>query len=141
MAKLLYRLFVLVLGLNVTFTANATNEKIMVVANTSQQIELTRQEVRKLFMGTGFVNDMDAVVLPPNSPTRVVFNTKVIGLTESRIQSYWAQMRFTGRGRPPTQIPDINALLDYLSNNEGAVGYLPESIELPSNLTVVYREE
>ncbi|GAC21788.1 hypothetical protein GARC_4851 [Paraglaciecola arctica BSs20135] len=48
--------------------------------------------------------DLRAIALPPESQTRVLFNTKMVGLTESRIQSCWAQMRFSGRKKPPTEL-------------------------------------
>ena len=94
-------------------------EAIIVVANTSDKsLQLNRLQVR--------------------NQTRVLFNTKVIGLTESRIQSYWAQMRFTGRKKAPREFSNEQSMLDYLIDNAGAVGYLPEGISVPNELTVLY---
>ena len=112
---------------------------IIVVANTADKsIKLNRQQVRNLFMGGAAPYELAAISLPSNNQTRVLFNTKVVGLTESRIQSYWAQMRFTGRKRAPKEIDDESSVLEYLKNNEGAVGYLPAGTSIPDNLTVIY---
>ena len=118
----------------------AAAEGIIVVANTTDNsIQLNRQQVRNLFMGGVIPYDLTAVSLPPDNRTRVLFNTKVVGLTEARIQSYWAQMRFTGRKRAPREGNNESLLLDYLKESKGAVGYLPASATLPKELTVIYK--
>ncbi|WP_166426126.1 hypothetical protein [Paraglaciecola sp. 20A4] len=118
----------------------AAAEGIIVVANTTDNsIQLNRQQVRNLFMGGVIPYDLTAVSLPPDNRTRVLFNTKVVGLTEARIQSYWAQMRFTGRKRAPREVNNESLLLDYLKESKGAVGYLPASATLPKELTVIYK--
>lgn len=112
---------------------------IIVVANTQDKtITLSRHEVRNLFMGGALGHDFKAVALPLENHTRILFNTKVVGLTESRIQSYWAQMRFTGRKKAPQEVNNEQLMLEYLKNNAGAVGYLPAGISIPEELTVVY---
>ena len=90
-------------------------------------------------MGGVIPYDLEAIALPSENHTRVLFNTKVVGLTESRIQSYWAQMRFTGRKKAPKEIESEQLVLEYLKNNQGTIGYLPAGITLPKELTVVYQ--
>ena len=135
--RLIYVLFILFCPSIFTLANGA--DAIIVVANTQDKsIQLNRQQVRNLFMGGALPYDLSAVALPPENQTRVLFNTKVVGLTESRIQSYWAQMRFTGRKRAPKEVDSENLVLEYLKNNEGSVGYLPAGIAIPKGLTVIY---
>jgi hypothetical protein len=133
-----YLILFLLSSLSFMYDVSAS-EGIIVVANAADKsIKLNRQQVRNLFMGGAVPYELEAISLPSNNQTRVLFNTKVVGLTESRIQSYWAQMRFTGRKRAPKEIDDESSVLEYLKNNEGAVGYLPAGISVPDSLTVVY---
>lgn len=128
-------------SLNLCFPANyaLAQESIKVVANTSgKEITLNKQEVRNLFMGGALTHDLRAIVLPPENKTRVLFNTKVIGLTESRIQSYWAQMWFSGRKRPPKELSDEQSIITYLLRNEGTAGYVAADFSIPEELTVVF---
>jgi len=112
---------------------------VKVVANTSgKAITLNKQEVRNLFMGGALTHDLRAIVLPPEDKARVLFNTKVIGLTESRIQSYWAQMWLSGRKTPPKQLSDEQSIINYLLRNEGTAGYVGADFSVPEELTVVY---
>tara|TARA_R110000868_G_scaffold132280_4_gene342923 strand:- start:2021 stop:2470 length:450 start_codon:yes stop_codon:yes gene_type:complete len=118
----------------------AQNNSIIVVANINESgLTLTKQQVKSLFMGSSLGYNFNVATLPPSSLVRVTFNTQVIGLTEDRIQSFWAQMRFTGRKTQPKQIDSLESLLDYVKNTPGAVTYLPSSVVVPENLTVLYK--
>ena len=89
-------------------------------------------------MGGALPYNFEAIALPPENQTRVLFNTRVVGLTESRIQSYWAQMRFTGRKKAPKEVASEKAVLEYIKSHPGAVGYLPAGVSIPDELTVLY---
>ena len=132
---ILFLLFIVIL----TPSTQARINDIVIVANVDQStLSLSKQEVKSLFMGGALEVELHPVSLPTNSPARIVFNTKVLGLTESRVQSYWAQMRFTGRKKPPKQVNSQLELIEFLINTPNSIGYLPKGISLPSSLTVVY---
>ncbi|WP_077286719.1 hypothetical protein [Cognaticolwellia aestuarii] len=114
-------------------------ERIVVVANVKNTaLKLSRQEVRNLFMGGASEYALTAIALPPENLTRVLFNTRVVGLTESRIQSYWAQMKFSGRRQQPKELQSEQSVLDYVKNNHNAVGYLSSAMEIPNELTILF---
>ena len=119
-----------------TLPALAANE-IVVVANLPIPVKMEKHEIRNLFMG-GATSELEPVTLEPGTQERLIFNARVVGLTESRIQSYWAQMRFSGRNRAPVQVSTVEAMKQYLVENEGSVGYLPADTKVPENLTVLY---
>ncbi|REL28774.1 hypothetical protein DXX93_02190 [Thalassotalea euphylliae] len=135
---LLFSIFVLIQP-----SASAQNNStysLIIVANTDDvHLTFTQREVRNLFMGRVSKIQLEPVALPPESPIRVLFNTKVVGLTEARIQSYWAQMRFSGRNRPPRELSDVEAVLRFIQQHKNTVAYLPAGIEIPQELTVIYR--
>ena len=115
---------------------------VLVVANLGDRsLQLSQREVRSLFMGRGNNPALKVIFLSPDNLTRVLFNTKVMGLAESRIQAYWAQMRFSGRKRPPREFEDEAAALRYVLANEGAVGYFSQDTPLPEGLVVLYRSD
>jgi hypothetical protein len=113
-------------------------EPIMVVANyPDQELNLSTSAIRNLFMGSPLDLDLTPVNLPAGNIHRVQFNTRVIGLTEARIQSYWAQMRFSGRKQAPIELMNEEEVVHFVSSNYGAVAYLPESTILPNNLQIL----
>ena len=118
----------------------AESRDVVVVANVeNKDIRLDKREVRNLFMGNTIDVVLEPVSLPPETLTRAVFNTKIIGLTESRIQSYWSQMRFSGRSKPPKEMQDVENLLAYISTHKGTVAFFPADVPIPDHLTVVYK--
>lgn len=118
----------------------AETHDVVVVANIdNKDIRLDKRAVRNLFMGNAIEVTLEPITLPPQTLTRAVFNTKVIGLTESRIQSYWSQMRFSGRSTPPKEMPDIDVLLAYVATHKGTVAFFPADVPIPDHLTVVYQ--
>lgn len=130
-------LIVSLLGLTTIVSAA---DRLVLVANTDQtDLSLNREQVRNLFMGGALGYDLTPVVLSAGDPLRSLFNTHVIGLAESRIQSYWAQMKFTGRLKPPKEFSSQAKLLKYLSATPDSVGYLYPSAEIPAALTIIYR--
>lgn len=114
---------------------------ILVIANAASHLPaLTHHEVRQIYMGGTLSRKYQAVALKVGNPTRILFNTKVIGLTESRIQSYWAQLLFTGRSHPPLELSSVKELLNYVTTTNNAIGYVPAQVGLPHNIIVVYQK-
>jgi ABC-type phosphate transport system substrate-binding protein len=139
--KTCYWLFFVIVSLcycNHLMAASFPATEIVVVVNTSKEnLVLSKQQVRHIYMGGALSRQFKAVNLPAGHPLRADFNTKVVGLTESRMQAYWAQMKFTGRSQPPIELLSIQAVVEYLQQVKNSVGYLPAGTELPDELTVI----
>jgi hypothetical protein len=115
---------------------------LIIVANTAEQdLTLTKVQVKNLFMGRAYKYQLEPVLLPQEHMLRVLFNTKVVGLTESRIQSYWAQMRFSGRKVEPKEITTEQLIIEYLLKNKGSIAYLSANTIIPDGLTIIYTTE
>lgn len=113
-------------------------EPIQVIANSATpDLQLTRLQIRNIFMGSGSDTGLTPLALPPTHISRVVFTTRIIGLTESRVQSYWAQMRFSGRKTPPQEFATPAALLEHLLATPESIGYIPASIATPPGVQVL----
>lgn len=122
----------------VQLTVAAPLQSIVIVINTTDKnLVLNKQQIRHIYMGGALSNHFKPVHLPQGNPMRVDFNTKVVGLTESRMQAYWAQMKFTGRSSPPIELSSVDEVIDYLKRVDNAVAYLPAEIKLPDNLTII----
>jgi len=108
-------------------------------------IALSKQEVRQIYLGINIdLSDnvtSSAITLSRKNRVRSQFNAQVIGLTESRLQSYWAHMRFSGRNKPPKEYDSIPSLLEHIKSNKGSIGYVPAQTELPENVVVIYPED
>ncbi len=130
-------MFSLVILVNAS-DASAQSKGIKVIANIEPAPgELNKQEVRNLFMGGTSKLDLQPVALQPNNETRVMFNTLVVGLSEVRVQSYWAQMRFSGRMKPPKALSSEQEVIDYITKNKGVIAYVSSDAKIPDELHVL----
>jgi hypothetical protein len=77
------------------------------------------------------------VDLQPSSPTREEFSRRVLLRSIAAIRSYWQQRIFSGRGVPPPELESDAAVIRYVVNNRGAVGYVSKSAELGGVRAVV----
>ncbi|WP_338365904.1 hypothetical protein [uncultured Pseudoalteromonas sp.] len=120
------------------YADNSHTPKMIIVANApNKNLALSKQQMRHIYMGGAMSRQFKAVNLPAGNPLRIDFNTKVVGLTESRIQAYWAQMIFTGRSKPPVEFSSTKEVIAFLLQQENAVAYLPFDTEIPDELTVI----
>lgn len=141
MKKLLSLLLSLTLLQSLSVQARAA-DGLLVIGNTGNPaLELSREQVRNLFMGASLGLSLQPLALKPSTRERSLFNARVIGLTEARIQSYWAQMRFTGRMNPPREFESQQLLIDYLLQHPGSVGYVADDMPLPAGIRVLYAAE
>tara|TARA_B100002003_G_scaffold119110_1_gene109790 strand:+ start:3853 stop:4278 length:426 start_codon:yes stop_codon:yes gene_type:complete len=117
-----------------------SNEHVIVVTHRDSSINsISKSQLRNLFMGNLALPDITPIALSPGEMGRSIFNIRVIGLTESRIQAYWAQMRFSGRQQRPETASSINELILMIASSTNTIGYLPEGTPLPDDIKVIYR--
>ena len=120
------------------FAAFASERIIIVTHSDNTGVRLSREQIRSLFMGASVGRDLQPVALPPGNRTRSLFNIKIVGLSDSRVQSYWAQMKFTGRRPPPQIVNSEKAMVQYLLDTPDSIGYLTADTDLPEDLIVIY---
>ena len=113
---------------------------IKVITNIKDKnFSLSKQQIRNIFMGNPVGHNLKALVLEAGNINRVIFNTKVIGLTESRIQSYWVQMRFSGRKKSPKQFSTVDELVKFMQHTPKCIAYVPTNFKLPEGLNTIYQ--
>lgn len=117
-------------------------DPIVVVVNKDNPVEqLSRSDLIDLFMGkyVAFPNDSEAipVELEGEHEIKVTFYQELVGMSLSRVNAYWSRLRFTGRKRSAVFQSDETEVIDFISSNKQAIGYMPKSL-INKNLKVVY---
>ncbi|MCV2884311.1 hypothetical protein OE749_06350 [Aestuariibacter sp. AA17] len=102
--------------------------EILVVGNKALKYEqLSTRQLRAIYMGNARHFDVQPLNYPKSHPLRTIFNLRVIGYTEQRIQTFWAQMMFTGKGYPPDTLKSESAAAAFLMNSTNAVAFIDSS--------------
>lgn len=123
-------------------TVKAESGRILVVVNQGNTIDsMTRSEVIDIFMGryNAFRSGEAAVPieLKGDNELKAIFYEQLVGMSLSRINSYWSRLRFSGRKRGSVQFQSKNELFDYVMTDSSAISYIMPS-ELRDGMKVVY---
>ena len=121
--------------------ASLCNAEFAVVVDRDSSIEaLEASEVRRIFLGktNHFPNgDRAKPVEVNNSELRRQFYRQISGKTLSQLNAYWATLLFTGKGRPPQVVEDVEALVEQLPRQPGTITYVPSG-EVSTTMKIVY---
>src|ERR1700722_3867198 len=124
--------------------ASAALEEVDVVVNKSNNPgPLSREEVRKIFMGEKSSwrggKRITVLMLEANQPERAVILREVFKMNESDYTKYFLQAAFTGRVQAaPRDLPSAAQMKARLTANPTAIGYLRKE-DVDSSFNVVLR--
>lgn len=112
-------------------SAAAAGELVVIVSAKSTVNTLKPEQVADIFLGqiASFPGGVDAVALDQNigSPVRDEFYAKVAAKSRPLVKAHWTKMIFTGRGQPPKEIGDSQAVRKKVAENPSLIGYIDKA--------------
>lgn len=115
------------LAVSPVLASPAGDAAFVVVAHPSVEVgRLSREQLSRLFLkkDTRWPGGDGVLVVEPADPAvRKAFAARVHGKSLGALRSYWNQMIFGGRDVPPVEKPSDQAVLDFVREHPGAVGY------------------
>jgi len=113
---------------------------VIVVNADSGVFQVTREEVRNIFLGRQkrLSSGLPAVPVEQQYPASVRerFYRLLVDKDLAEISAYWARLFFTGQARPPMEEPSAEDVLKVITRNRGAIG-LMEAGRTSSRVRVV----
>lgn len=104
---------------------------IAVIVNPDAPVdELKASEIRRIFLGKPTLNknlNLVPINQPGASQLRLRFEEIVLGKSPRHIRSYWIEKIFTGKGVPPVEAKNADAVIRFVSERIDAIGYIEES--------------
>lgn len=124
------------LGMVLSFALLSDMADAAVVVIGSPDIEvpsLSDKTVRNLYLGKTVQLDngvrVEVIDLPSGNSVRGEFYDKVVGKDTTQVKAYWAKRIFTGKGSPPDTKLDERAVIKWVSEAPGRIGYVsPEAV-------------
>jgi ABC-type phosphate transport system substrate-binding protein len=111
--------------------ASAAGELVVIVSARSPVSALRPEQVADIFLGqiASFPGGMEAVAIDQGigSPERDEFYSKVASKTRPLVKAYWTKMIFTGRGQPPKEAGNAQAVRKMVADNPSLIGYIDKS--------------
>lgn len=73
-------------------------------------------------------NSINAYTYSDTDAARNQFDEDILGRDTAQINSHWSRLSFSGRGTPPTTISSYDEMLQKVSTEKYAVGYVPSNM-------------
>lgn len=115
----------------------------LVIVNQSVSTDpLDQNTVQRLFLGklTKLPNGAQANTVDQHegNPVRDEFYQQVVRKSPAQLKAYWSKKIFSGKGTPPPQLPNDQAVKAWVMENPDALGYISEAAG-EDGVNVVYR--
>lgn len=118
------------------FAVSQVSSDVVVIVNKSvQENSLSSNAIKNIFLGNKSVwdNGQKVQFLTLNSgDIHEIFLKKYVNKTASQFNSYWIKQVFTGKGKSPKSFDSENALVEYVSTKDGAIGYVSKETDTSS---------
>jgi ABC-type phosphate transport system substrate-binding protein len=119
------------------------SELRIIVDPSNPTVTATREAIADAFLKTS-TRWPDGETIRPvdqrtDSPARKAFSAIVLKRSIAAIRSYWQQRIFSGRGVPPLELDSDDAVVRYVSEHRGAVGYVSASAQTGNTKVVTVR--
>lgn len=122
------------------FFVNKSFAEVVVIVHPSNTSTFDQSDIKKIFLGKSkkFSNGRTAIALNADDSMSFTdeFNTKVIGKSSSQLNAYWSKKIFTGKGTPPQKMSTSAEIIDAVSSNPDAIGYIDKSA-VTDNIKIV----
>lgn len=126
---------ILVTAMLLPALAQSSTTRLIVITHPENALTLTREDVYRIYHGKSlsFPNGQKAlpIILDESSADHITFTEQILKRSPSQFKSYWAKKLFTGKGKPPKTVNNIEAMVEFVSRNPNVIGYLltDESID------------
>lgn len=101
---------------------------VVVASHASTLATLSREEVTRLYIGERLEGDksqLKALELDIPPWAREVFYARLLGRTPVQMRALWARLVFSGKGRPPRIVANVDDALRELESNASLVVFMP----------------
>ena len=113
-------------------TGRAAAEVVTVVSAKSPVTTLSKSQVVDIFLGrtSRFPEGGAAVPIDQveGAAAREEFYLKLAGKSPAQLNAHWSKIIFTGRGQPPREVANGEAVKRFLLANPAAIGYIDRGL-------------
>lgn len=111
-------------------------DMVVIVSAKNPVASMRQDQVADIFLGRAghFPYGGEAVAIDQvlGSPLRNAFYARVAAKSPTVLKVYWSKMIFTGRGKPPREVPDSAAVRQQVADNPALIGYIDRASLDPS---------
>jgi len=113
-----------------------------VILNKSNPLEkISRATLRNIFLGnnTAWENGVriQIVDFSADNTLRKQFDENILDMSPQKVGMIWVKVTLSGKSIPPKIVHGEEELKNFISENEGAIGYVKNTNNLPQSLKLI----
>lgn len=112
---------------------------VVVIANKSvSDSTLSKDNLSKIYLGkkSTWSNGSRIRFVVLEGSTHAAFLENYVGKTESQFNTFWKKQVFTGKGSPPEEFNSDKAMVDFVAQTAGAIGYVSAGTDVSRVKTI-----
>lgn len=122
-------------------TANSGQGQIVVIVNKANPVtNISKANLLNFYLGNEIVWENSNRIYPitqrTNQSIAKIFFQKGLGKTVGRMKRIWLKLSLSGKTSPPKILNSADEVIEYISQNEGAIGFIPIK-KLNENVRVI----
>ena len=133
--KIIY--IILLLTILSTYSAG----QIVIVNSSNSVTQLSKAALRNIYLGntSTWENSKQIVIIDyvADNQLRNSFSELYLNLSPKRVSMIWIKASLSGKTIPPKVFHTEDEIIKFVSENEGAIGYLGKASNLPQNIKIV----
>lgn len=102
--------------------------EVVIIVNPANVNALSEADIYQIYLGKTrtFPDGSQAipVTLREGHPLRREFLRRYVGKSETQLKTHWSQLIFTGKGVPPQEVDNEEALRTLVATNPNIIGYI-----------------
>ncbi len=122
---------IVVMALSFPYVASA-EEAVVIIANKNVPASsLSYDEIKDIFLGNKTKWDTGLKIITATSSgseAHKPFLKKYLKKSPSQFKRYCRSLLFTGKGKMPRSFETLERLLEFVTNTDGAIGYIPSQM-------------
>lgn len=120
-------------ALMLNLIAVAAHAEVVVVVSSQNPVEtLSRTELTDIYLGRAqrWPNGEPVVPIDQNErvPAYEEFYRQYLERSPAQVKAHWSKLIFTGRGRPPRNVENGEAMAELIADNPNAIGYIDSEL-------------
>jgi ABC-type phosphate transport system substrate-binding protein len=115
---------------------------VVVIANPSvHETTLSKKDVGDIFLGkkTSWDDGSKIKFVVLTGATHEIFLKSYVNKTEAQFNTFWKKQVFTGKGSPPKELDSNRAMVEFVAQTAGAIGYVSANADVSKVKTITIK--
>jgi ABC-type phosphate transport system substrate-binding protein len=135
------KLIVFVMLLSIIPGLCLAGDVVVIVNQSVSETTLSKQDVGNIYLGkkSSWSDGSKIKFVVLTGDTHASFLKSYVGKSESQFNTFWKKQVFTGKGSPPKELDSDQAMVEFVAQTAGAIGYVSAGTDVSKVKTITIK--